>query len=294
MELRLLRSFRQLARDLNYSRAAEKLFVAQPALTRQIQQLEADLGVVLFARTKRTVRLTHAGTYLNEQLGPWLDTLDHLAARTRRIHEGELGDLCIGHPGSALYSILPDVLARFAHECPDVVPCLREANEQEVEDALVLQKIDVGFTRELSANPAFVTQLLSEETLALVVPGSHWLTPATFSSMAQCRDEPFVLPVATAGIYYLQQLRSVFTAHGYEPRVSYESNYGATLLRLVEKGLGLAVMPISYQRGTSLDLRFLPLPAVIRLYTIHLRGTANPVVERFIQVCQQVAGNVPG
>ncbi len=289
MELRLLRSFRQVAADLNFSRSAEKLFVAQPALSRQIQQLEDELGVLLFDRTKRSVRLTTAGTYLNEQLGPWLDTLTHLTTQTKRIHNGELGELCIGHPGSALYSVLPDALAQLAHSCPDVLSCLREIAELELQEALTLQKIDVGLTRLVPDDPAFSTQLIFEEPLALVVPGSHWLTANTFTSMAQCRNEPFVLPSPGKDNEYSKMLLRLFTVHGYEPRTLYESNYGATILRLVEKNLGLSILPISYQFGSSLDVRFLPLPSTTQLYVIWRTANTNPVVARFVQVCQQVA-----
>lgn len=289
MELRLLRSFRQVASDLNFSRSAEKLFIAQPALSRQIQQLEDELGVSLFDRNKRTVRLTAAGTYLNEQLGPWLDTLTHLTTQTKRIHNGELGELCIGHPGSALYSVLPDALAVFAHTCPDVISCLREVNELELQEALTLRKIDVGLTREVPDDPAFSTQLIFEEPLALVVPGSHWLTSDTFTSMAQCRDEPFVLPSPGKDNAYAKLLLRQFRMHGYEPRIMYESNYGATILRLVEKKLGLSILPISYQLGSSLDVRFLPLSSTTQLHIIWRTANTNPVVARFIQVCEQVA-----
>lgn len=288
MEIRLLRSFRQVAADLNFSRSAEKLFIAQPALSRQIQQLEDELGVSLFNRTKRSVRLTTAGTYLNEQLGPWLDTLTHLTAQTQRIHNGELGELCIGHPGSALYSVLPEALAAFAKACPDVTSCLREIAELELQEALTLQKIDVGMTREVPDDPAFSTQLILEETLALVVPGSHWLTTDTFISMAQCRDEPFVLPSPGKDNEYSRLLLRQFRMYGYEPRIRYESNYGATILRLVEKNLGLSVVPISYQLGSSLNVRFLPLPATTQLHLIWRTDNNSPVVARFAQVCRQI------
>lgn len=289
MELRLLRSFRQVAADLNFSRSAEKLFIAQPALSRQIQQLEEELNVSLFDRTKRSVRLTTAGTYLNGQLKPWFDTMDHLLTQTKRIHNGELGELCIGHPGSALYSVLPDALAAFARQCPDVLSCLREIAELELQEALTLQKIDVGLTREVPDDPAFSTQLIFEEPLALVVPGAHWLTAETFISMAQCRDEPFVLPSPGKDNAYSKLLLRQFRMHGYEPRIMYESNYGATILRLVEKNLGLSILPISYQLGSSLDVRFIPLSAVTQLHVIWRTANTNPVVARFVQVCQQVA-----
>ena len=294
MDLRLIRSFRQVAADLNFSRSAEKLFIAQPALSRQIQQLEDELGVLLFVRTKRSVRLTTAGTYLNQQLGPLLDTLSHLTTQTKRIHHGELGELCIGHPGSALYSVLPDALAVFAQQCPDVVSCLREIAELELQEALTLQKIDVGLTREVPDDAAFSTQLIFEEPLALVVPGQHWLTTDTFTSMAQCRDEPFVLPSPGKDNEYSKMLLRLFTVHGFEPLIKYESNYGATILRLVEKNLGLSVLPITYQSGSSLNVRFLPLPTTTKLYLIWRTADTNPVVARFVKVCQQVAANWSG
>ncbi len=293
MEFRLLRSFRQVAQDLNYSRAAEKLFLAQPALSRQIQSLEAELGMRLFDRDKRTVRLTAAGAYLNEQLGPWFDTLGHLTEQTKRIHQGDLGELCIGHPGSALYSILPDVLADFSRAYPDVITSLREVNELELREALLQQKVDVGFLRDAPIDPRLSTRLVLEEPFALVLPRNHWLNPTTFDSLAQCRDEPFILPALGKSVTYTQQLLALFTAHGYTPKARYESNYGATILRLVEKGLGLAVLPISYQQGTSLNLRFLILPDTTRLHLVWRTNDPNPVVTNFLNVCQGVANDWP-
>ena len=289
MDLRLLRSFRQVAQDLNYSRAAEKLFLAQPALSRQIQSLEEELGVRLFDRDKRSVRLTAAGTYFNEQLGPWLDTLNHMTVQTRRIHQGDLGELRIGHPGSALYSILPDTLAYFSRLYPDVVSSLREVAELELQEALLQQKIDVGLTREATADPRLSIQLMLEEPFALVVPQNHWLNADTFESLAQCRDEPFVLPALGKSVTYTNQLLALFSAYGYVPHARYESNYGATILRLVEKGLGLAILAVSYKFGTSLKLRFLPLPEVTQLYLIWRTSDPSPVVQHFLTVCQEVA-----
>ena len=293
MELRLLRSFQQVAHDLNFSRAAEKLFLTQPALSRQIQSLENELGMRLFDRDKRTVRLTPAGAYFKEQLGPWFDTLNHLTQQTQRIHNGHLGELCIGHPGSALYSILPDVLAGFSQAYPDVITSLREINELELQQALLQQKVDVGFLRDTPIDPRLSTRLILKEPFALVLPRDHWLNPITFESLAQCRDEPFILPAFGKSVTYTQQLLALFTVHGYTPKTRYESNYGATILRLVEKGLGLAVLPISYQHGTALNLRFLILPNTTRLHLVWRTNDPNPVVTNFLNVCERVANDWP-
>ena len=214
-----------------------------------------------------------------------------LTKQTQRIHNGDLGDLRVGHPGSALYSVLPDVVANFSRLYPDVVTSLGEIPELELKEALIRQKIDVGFTRDLPGDPRLGSRLVLEEPFALVLPRDHWLNPTTFESLAQCRDEPFILPALGKSLTYTSNLMGLFSAQGYTPKARFESNYGATILRLVEKGLGLAIMPVSYQSGTSLNLRFLILPATTQLYLIWRTDDPNPVLSHFLAVCEQVAAD---
>jgi len=132
MDLRQLTFFIGVAQELNFSRAAEKLAIAQPALSRQIQQLEDDLGVLLLKRDKRNVSLTPAGSYLLNQARQLRLTVAEMVQQTQRVHKGLTGNLRIGHPGSALYSVLPEILAALSTHYPDVVTSLSESAEQEL------------------------------------------------------------------------------------------------------------------------------------------------------------------
>ena len=287
MDLRQLNHFVSVAEALSFSRAAEKSSIAQPALSRQIQHLEEELGVILFKRTKRNVALTPAGVYLLTQAQQLRLTVTEIEEQTRRIHTGFSGMLRIGHPGSALYSILPDTLASLTAQYPDVITSLTEATEQDLIDALLGHRVDVGLTRETNSSDRIESMLLFSEPFALVVPQSHHLNADTFKDLSQCRQEPFILCSLDSSMNYGRLLLSLFEQHGYLPRQVYEANYGATVLRLVEKNLGLAVLPISYQQGTSLKLRFLPLPAETQLYAIWRKNDPNPVLSNFLTICRQ-------
>ncbi|MBC8151754.1 MAG: LysR family transcriptional regulator, partial [Bacteroidetes bacterium] len=285
MDLRQLAFFVGVAESLNFSRAAEKLSIAQPALSRQIQQLEEDLGVLLFKRDKRNVALTPAGMYLLTQARQLRATVADVVVQTRRVHNGLIGTLRIGHPGSALYSVLPDVLATLATQYPDVTTSLSEATEQELIEALFSHRVDVGLTREVNVDERVESELLFSEPFALVVPEGHWLNADTFEHLGQCRHEPFILCSLNSSYTYGRVLLGLFEEHGYVPRQVYEANYGATVLRLVEKNLGIAILPISYRQGMSLRLRFLPLPHETQLHLIWRKGDQNPVLRNFLTIC---------
>ncbi len=293
MDLRQLAFFVGVADELNFSRAAEKMAIAQPALSRQIQQLEDDLGVLLFKRDKRNVALTPAGSYLLAQARQLHATVADVEAQTRRVHNGLTGMLRIGHPGSALYSVLPDALALLAQQYPDVMTSLSETSEQELLDALLSQRVDVGLTREVNTNERVEQTLLFSEPFALVVPEGHWLTTDSFQHLGQCRHESFVFCALNASLSYARLLMSLFEPYGYVPRQVYEANYGATVLRLVEKNLGIAILPISYRQGSSLRLRFLPLPNETPLYIIWRKGDQNPVLQNFLTICRTVVADGP-
>ena len=288
MDLRQLAFFVGVADELNFSRAAGKMAIAQPALSRQIQQLEDDLGVLLFKRDKRNVALTPAGLYLLTQARQLHGLVSEIVVQTRRVHNGLTGMLRIGHPGSALYSVLPDALASLAEQYPDVMTSLSETSEMELLEALLTQRIDVGLTREVNTSERIEQTLLFSEPFALVVPENHWLTADTFRDLGQCRHESFVFCSLNASLSYARMLMGLFEPYNYSPRQVYEANYGATVLRLVEKNLGIAILPISYRQGSSLRLRFIPLSSETSLYMIWRKGDLNPVLQNFLTICRHV------
>lgn len=293
MEIRQIKYFLGVAETLNFSKAAVNLNIVQPALSRQIQQLEQDLGVVLFERNKRNVRLTPAGLYLRDEMVKldkrFKDALSHAVS----IQSGHVGTIRIGYPGSALYSILPEVLCLLQQKMPLLEGVLSEMAEVEVLDRLVNDHIDICFCREeIYDHPNVCQRKLFSEQLALVVPEHHPLTKSNFRSVAQCREEGFILPHLADWQKYRQLIFSIFHQEGIVPRIAYESSFGGTIMRLVEKDLGIAILPMSYRTGSALKVRFIPLQTQTTLYLVWRTDDHSPIVRNFIELCNEAAGKL--
>lgn len=290
MELRQIKYFLGVAETLNFSKAAINLNIVQPALSRQIQQLENELGVVLFERNNRNVRLTLAGAYLRDEMikldKRFKDTLDH----ARSIQNGHFGTIRIGYPGSALYSILPEVLCLLQRKLPLVDGILTEMAEVKVLETLVNGHTDICFSREeVYDHPNICQRKVFSEPLALVVPEQHIITEENFKSIAQCREEGFIFPYMADWQLYRQLIYGIFSQEGFVPRIAYESNFGATIMRLVEKNLGISILPLSYRMGSSLKLRFIPLKTQTTLYMVWRTNDHTPIVRNFIALCDEAA-----
>ncbi len=289
MEFRQIKYFLGVAEALNFSKAAINLNIVQPALSRQIQHLEEDLGVLLFERDKRNVRLTPAGEFLRNEMLLLNDRFRDIRKRAQSIQNGNQGTIRIGYPGSALYSIVPEALCLLREKLPLVEGVLSEISEMSIVDLLQNNQIDACFSREAAFDhPHICTRELFSEPLALVVHENHHLTKHNFKSIAQCRDESFILPRMADLQQYKHQVFGIFGPAGFMPRISYESNYGTTIMRLVEKELGLAILPLSYRRGSMLKIRFIPLRE--HPTTLHLVWRTNdpsPVVRNFIDICKE-------
>lgn len=293
MELRQIKYFLGVADTLNFSKAAINLNIVQPALSRQIQQLEQDLGLALFIRNKRKVQLTPAGIYFRDEMikleRRLYDTLNQAIA----IQNGQVGTIRIGYPGSALYSILPEVLCLLQDKMPLLEGVLTEMAEVKVLDTLLNDHADVCFSREeVYDHPNICQRKMFSEPLALVVPENHPLTKANFKSIAQCREEGFVLPHIADWQMYRQLIYGIFSESDFRPRIAYESNYGGTIMRLVEKNLGISILPLSYRTGSSLKLRFIPLQTQTTLYLVWRTDNHSPIVRNFIALCDEAARNL--
>lgn len=290
MELRQIKYFLGVAETLNFSKAAINLNIVQPALSRQIQQLEEDLGVILFERDKRNVRLTLAGVYLRDEMIKLDRRFQDTLSQAISIQNGHIGTIRIGYPGSALYSILPEALCLLQQKLPLLEGVLSEMAEVKVVETLVNGHVDVCFSREETYDhPNVCQRKLFSEPLALVVPEHHAITKENFKSIGQCREEGFILPHMADWQQYRQRIYSIFSPEGFEPRIVYESNYGATIMRLVEKNLGISILPLSYRMGSSLKVRFIPLQTQTTLYLVWRTDDHRPIVRSFIALCDEAA-----
>ena len=293
IELRHLRSFVVLADELHFGRAAKRLGIAQPPLSQQIARLERLLGHPLFTR-RPSVALTAAGSAL---LAPARRAIEQVAFgvdATRRAGRGESGILTIGFAASTMATRVPDVLRTFRRRQPGVELVLRELSTAAQLEALRSGLIDVGFLREPVAEPAIVAERIVREPFAAVLPPGHRLSSHRTIDLGALADEGFVLfPRAVAPTLY-DQVRAVCRTAGFEPRQVQEAQEWLTIVGLVDAGLGVSIVPASFERLRWGRVSYHRLARMRRLTTIsmcHRAGEQNALVAAFATVARETLGS---
>ncbi|MCK9799248.1 LysR family transcriptional regulator [Pseudomonas chlororaphis] len=258
MELRHLRYFQVLGQTLNFTRAAERLHIAQPPLSRQIQQLEDELGVLLLERG-RPLRLTEAGRFFYDHSSVLLEQLTKVCDNTRRIGQGQKTWLGIGFAPSTLYGVLPQLIRRLrGNEGLELELGLSEMTTLQQVEALKAGRIDIGFGRIHIDDPAIVQRVLTEDRLVAALPAGHPLLgqPVT---LAQLAEEPFVLYPGNPRPSYADHVIALFGAHGLNIKIAQWTNELQTAIGLVGAGIGITLVPASVQVLHRDDIGFSPL-----------------------------------
>lgn len=245
MELRHLRYFRVVAQTLNFTRAAELLNIAQPPLSRQIQQLEDELGVELLERS-RPLRLTEAGRFFYEHSSQLLEQLKRVSDDTRRVASGSKRWLGIGFAPSTLYGQLPELIRRL-RGFGDVELGLSELITLQQVEALKSGRIDIGFGRMLFDDPAITQEVLREDPLVAALPAGHPLLAAPVS-LERLAAEPFVLYPGNPRPSYADHVLGIFNRQGLKIHVAQMANELQTAIGLVAAGIGITLVPASVQR----------------------------------------------
>ncbi len=262
IEFRHLRYFMAVSETLNFHRAAEKLDITQPGLSRQIQQLEFHLGTELLVRNRREVRLTPAGDYLRHQLIPQMNRLEHIYRETRRIGTGQAGEIRIGFLGSAMQDVIPRLLVDLNREFPEIRTSLEELSNRSQVRALLEERLDLGFVR-LSDLPADLEGCpMIRETFSIVVPEDHRIDKHTLESVRDFSEEPFILFTPEYSPDYYRTVLSICEDSGFHPKISHKSVHAHTIFKLVAAGLGVAIVPTSLQHGFRLKVRYLELTGI--------------------------------
>lgn len=262
IELRHLRYFMAVSDMLNFHRAAERLDITQPGLSRQIQQLEYHLGTELLLRNRREVRLTPAGAYLREQLIPQLNRLENIFGQTRRIGDGQAGEIRIGFLGSAMQDVIPRLLLDLDSRYPDIRTSLEELSNQAQVRALLHERLDLGFVRLSDLPPDLEGCPVIRETFSLVVPEDHPFSGKSLGSIRDFAGESFILFTPEYSPDYYRTVLSICEDAGFHPQVSHKSVHAHTIFKLVAAGLGVAIVPTSLQHGFQLKVRFLELSGI--------------------------------
>lgn len=242
MEIRLLRSFLVLAQELHFGRAAERLHIAQPPLTKQIHQLERELGVQLFERHSRGVRLTHAGQSFIEPARKVLEAADFASAAAQRASDGEFGTVTIGFSGALGGAVLPRIIRTLHQHHPNIdVRIRRQSYSSIVLDRVVDGDLDLGIMLMPVQRAGISTRPIMEHGLVAVLPRDHPLSGEKEIAFADLRDEDFVAPEAYQGSVMRELLIHRCVEAGFNPRIVQEAEDTYTILSLVGGGIGVSV-----------------------------------------------------
>jgi DNA-binding transcriptional LysR family regulator len=243
---RRLGYFVAVAEELSFTRAAQRLHMAQPPLSQQIALLEREIGTPLFDRSRRSIRLTAAGAALLPEARRLLGDLDETVRMVRGIGEGTVGRLAVGFVPSAINGVLPDLLRRFRAAHPAVELGLREMTPDALLRAVQERRLDVGVLYPPVGEPDLAQRHLASEELLLALPEGHPAGAAGAVALADVADEPFVLPARhdVPGLH--AAITALFAEAGIAPRVAQRGVWLVqTVLGLVAAGIGLAVVPSS-------------------------------------------------
>lgn len=265
MELRHLAYFMGVARQKSFTRAAQLLHIAQPSLSQQIQQLEQELGVTLFKRTKRSVQLTAAGEALFRHA-------DHITAAVEQAHHEmqeyahtARGSIVIGTLTSLNVLQLPTLLRQFRERFPGIDIILREETTECLGDMLRAGQIDVGLICTINrtmpalfADPFFATEEVFCEEL-VIVTSNHLLAGQKTITMEALRDHPFIALKPGSGLRHALTVLS--HAAGFIPYIAYESGDINTICALATEGLGVALVPRSVAESQGNELSLIPFEA---------------------------------
>ncbi|MFM0322765.1 LysR family transcriptional regulator [Caballeronia glebae] len=245
MELRHLRYFVAVAEERNFTRAAERLHIAQPPLSRQIQQLEETLGVQLFERNSRPLKLTETGKFFYSHAVQLLAQTAELESMTRRVGNIERS-LSVGFVGSTLYGMLPKIIRRFRDENATVELSLHEMSTMDQIRALKDGRIDVGFGRIRHEDANIRRVILREEQLIVALPLGHPLALAKpVLSLRDLVNETLIVFPKSPRPSYADQVLSAFQDRALAPRKIYEVRELQIALGLVAAGEGISVVPSS-------------------------------------------------
>jgi len=275
-----------LADECNFRKAAERLHISQPGLSRQIKLMEDTLGVTLFLRTNRSVSLTPAGIYLQEELPTILNQLSNIQTQLQYIHKGEMGEISISYVGSAMQKVIPQLLLYIDENYPEIHTSLDEMSNQKQLDLISKNEIDVGFVRLNDVPKTIHKQVIHIDHFTLVVPSNHKLTKETFTSIEQVSNEHFILFSSDYSPHYFETIISIFHDAGFSPKISHKSVHAQSIFKLVEQGLGIAIIPHSLQYGFDLDVKFLDIPNISQttaLSAIWSKNNRNPCLNILIR-----------
>src|SRR5471030_2502497 len=288
MDIRHFRYFLAVARQRNFTRAAEQLGIAPPTLSRQIQDMETELGTRLFLRRQRDVSLIEAGAALVIEAEATVRQFEFAQRNAQRAGRGDIGHIELGYVASAVYSgLLQKQVQAFSRQCPDVSLNVRESPMAALPGLVAEGRYDIGYIRSPMTLPDGVEAVrLSSEGFVLALPQDSWLLGLKAISCEHLQNETFILPEQISGTL------QVAAQGGYAPRLGPQPGGLVAVIALVSLGQGVAVVPESVIGHVNLpNVVYRPIhgcEASSWLSLIHRRFEKAPAVVRYIEQVKQM------
>ena len=293
-----MRYFQVLAEELNFGRAAARLHMAQPPLTRQIQALENDLGAALFERTPRGVLLTIAGQTLYDEVPNILSLVARARSRTEQAGQGRLGRIDVGIFGASILNVIPRVLSRFRAEHPEVELFLHTMTKAEQIEALRERRITVGFNRLVPKEPDIAVSIVLRGRYLVALPASHRLCANAEITLADMAGEPLILYPNLPMPGLAQQVLAAFARKGLAVRVVQQVEDVLTSIALVSSGFGLCITTASAASLQLPHVEYRPLKSRslhdIDLSCLYRRDDKSPILRQFLAVVSRFDEAPPG
>jgi len=287
-ELSQLRCFVALAEELHFGRAAARMHMTQPPLSRQIQLLEHHIGAQLFARSSRNVRLTPAGRSFLPEAKEILRLAESASLAARRVSRGEAGVVTIGFTASSGYRFLPGLILVSRQELPDVDLILKEMVTLDQVAALTSGRLDLALLRPNAATADFETRCVAREPLVLALPENHPLSRGRPPTLADFDHAPFLTYSPIEARYFHDLVAGTFARAGVHPNYVQHVTQIHSILAFVKAGLGAALIP---EAATSLRFEGVVFRAVdkirparpVELFMAWKADNDNPALAALLQ-----------
>ncbi len=286
MDIQQLKNFLILCETLNFRKAAEQINIVQPALSRQIQLLEQEVGALLFNRSNRTVVLTDAGIFFRKETTRILQDLQKAMIRTGQLHTGEAGEIKVTHASSAMNTVVPSFLVKVKNKWPNLKTIVQETSNFQQIDMLLTRETDIGIAPNILVTPEINSKILYRENFALLLPHDHPLSKKKLKDLSVLKNETFILPQLSTGLGYVETILQICQGYGFKPKVAHESAHSTGVMRLVEAGLGISIEPISSVRGVNMNIALMELkhiPQKVEMVLFWLREREEEL-SRFIKM----------
>ncbi|WP_419213683.1 LysR family transcriptional regulator [Maribacter sp. X9] len=287
LELRHFTYFLAVAEELHFRKAAEKLFISQPGLSRQIKQMEEILETQLFERDKKKVSLTPAGHFLKKEVSYVLNHLTNVERQLKLLGEGNRGELRIGFLGSAMQEVVPNLLLKIRDTYPGVKTSLEELSNTAQVEAVLNDSLDIGFVRLARVPNTLEMKQIYKDTFSLVLPERYPILTREFEGMHQFADDDFILFSQDYSPLYYDTIMSICQDAGFKPKISHKSVHAHTIFKLVENHLGIAIVPTALQNGFQMRVKFIELkniPQRAELSVIWKKEQKNPVLKNCLDL----------